>query len=352
MRDRPANLWLILGVVLAAPAAVLTGPGLLAQTAQKLDFMGFTLPAGEWKQASGKDHESYTRTVPGRGFCRLTLFRASPSRGSLDADAAADWDALIIKRYPGASNQQTRSVPVSGTAWRFTQQTAVAKVDGTVILLSVHTFTGHGQYMSVLFENTHQPFDDFINQFISGLSMSAPAAPPSASGRSNPSPQNAQDKPTSLLGKWQRTSSSYAHWGPGDSQGYTRWMYDFKEDGSFTFASKTWPMRGMEMYYRRESGTYRLEGEGLALTPRQSVSERWSKKLGHLNDPGQLISRQTNTLESARYRFVYHYSSGIQEWNLVLMADQQTARDGSFSANTTFPNAWFYKSVGPGATVE
>jgi len=334
------------------------GVPLIGQAPQQLDFMGFTLPAGEWRMEAGKEYRGYTCAVPGRGFCRLTVYRATPSRGSLDADAAVDWDSLIIKRYPGAANRKTRTAPVSGTAWTFMQQTAVAKVDGTEMLLSVHTFTGHGQYMSVLFENTHQPFDDCLNQFIGSLAMSAPAA---SAGR-NTSTSSPQGRPSSLLGKWQRTASGLTAWGPANSQGrnaslsysqgYTRWLYDFRADGTFTLSCKTWPLSGNEIYYRRESGAFRLEGEGFTLTPRQSVSERWSKKPGHLDDPGQLISRQTNALEPASYRFTYHYSSGIREWNLILMTDRETGRDGKFDGGSLFPKGWFYKQVGAEATGE
>ena len=137
-----------------------------------------------------------------------------------------------------------------------------------------------------------------------------------------------------------------------ESQGYTRWLYDFKEDGSFTLTCKTWPMAGDRMYYRRESGAFRLEGDGFTLTPRQSLSECWSKQPGHLNDPDQLLSSQKNVLEPATYRFLYHYSSGIREWNLILMTDRETGRDGKFDGGTLFPNGWFYKQVGADATGE
>ena len=354
MRGRPSHPLLVLCVMPVLPSLAQAPSG-----AQQVDFMRFTLPAGEWRLESGDGYQGFIRAVPVRGFCRLTVHRATASQGGLAQDAAADWNALILARYPGASNHKTRTVPVQGTAWTFTQQTAVAKVDGTEMLLSVHTFTGHGQHMSLLFENTHQPFDDLVNQVIGGLSLSASA---STTGRSNPAPQNAQGKPTSLLGKWQRTASGMTSWGPAStqghaasmsySQGYTRWLYDFKADGSFTLTCKTWPLAGDRMYYRRESGSFKLEGEGFTLTPRQSVSECWTKQSGHLEDPDRLISRDTNPLEPARYTFLFHYSSGIREWNLVLLTDRENGRDGKFDGGTLFPKGWFYKQVGSDATGE
>ncbi len=165
-------------------------------------------------------------------------------------------------------------------------------------------------------------------------------------------PANVQAPTRSLLGKWQRTAASFTDWRAGSSQGYIRWLYDFKADGSYTFTSKSWPMNGDRMYYRRELGSYRLEGEHLTLDPKQGVSESWTKQRARNNDPDKLISTQASPREATRYRLTWHYWAGIQEWNLVLMADQPTARDGAFSSNTTFPNAWYYKPVGQGATVE
>ncbi len=351
---------LICGALLAA-TSLAARAGWPDQVPRQLDFMGFTLPIGTWQAESGPGYQGFSRAVPGRGFCRLTVHRMTPSRGSLEADAAADWDTLIARRYPGASNHQTRTAPVTGTAWAFIQQTAMARVDGTEMLLSVHTFTGHGQHMSLLFENTHQPFDDLLNQVIGGLSMSAPAGLP-GSGASMPPTRSAEGQPTSLLGKWQRTASGTTAWGPAStqghsasmsySQGYTRWLYEFKADGSFTLSCKTWPLIGDRMYYRRESGAFRQEGEGFTLTPRKSVSECWSKNAGQPDQPGQLLSRQTNPLETANYGFTYHYSSGIREWNLILMTERETGRDGKFDGGSLFPKGWFYKQVRADATGE
>jgi hypothetical protein len=45
------------------------------------------------------------------------------------------------------------------------------------------------------------------------------------------------------------------------------------------------------------------------------------------------------------YRFTKHYFSGIQLWNLVLKADSATDRDGPFSNNKLFENAWYYSPI-------
>jgi starvation-inducible outer membrane lipoprotein len=57
---------------------------------------------------------------------------------------------------------------------------------------------------------------------------------------------------------------------------------------------------------------------------------------------GAVASSQNRKLETVAYRLTFHYFSGIQEWNLVLQADSPTQRDGQFSNNKLFENAWYF----------
>jgi hypothetical protein len=47
-------------------------------------------------------------------------------------------------------------------------------------------------------------------------------------------------------------------------------------------------------------------------------------------------------LTPVTYRYTFHYFEGLNEWNLVLQAETETQRDGPFSSNDTFVNAWYY----------
>ena len=72
--------------------------------------------------------------------------------------------------------------------------------------------------------------------------------------------------------------------------------------------------------------------------------EAWSKKDG-TDKWGRLLSTQNRTLEKVTYQFTRHYCSGIKQWNHVLLANRVTQRDGPFSSNTTFGNAWFFAPI-------
>lgn len=94
----------------------------------------------------------------------------------------------------------------------------------------------------------------------------------------------------------------------------------------------------------KENGTYQISGSNITVNPQKSVIQAWSKKNGG-HYWGKLLSTQNRTLEKVIYQFTKHYFSGIDQWNFVLQADKATERDGPFSTNTTFTNAWYYSSI-------
>jgi len=96
----------------------------------------------------------------------------------------------------------------------------------------------------------------------------------------------------------------------------------------------------------KENGSYQISGNTITISPKKSVIEAWSKRNG-ADNWGTLLTTQNRPLETITYRFTKHYFSGIQVWNLVLQADRHTQRDGPFSNNTTFNNAWYYAPISP-----
>ena len=94
----------------------------------------------------------------------------------------------------------------------------------------------------------------------------------------------------------------------------------------------------------RESGVYKLEGTSLTVTPQKSSLEVYSKKDG-TDKWGKLEKTDSRPLEKVTYECFFHYFSGIQQWNLVLRHDTETQRDGKFSGNTSYTNAWYFSAV-------
>ena len=126
--------------------------------------------------------------------------------------------------------------------------------------------------------------------------------------------------------------------------GYSKDQYTFNADGTYKFVSKTFRMAYDKIILVVENGTYQISGDTLSIKPQKSVIQAWSKLNGG-DKWGQMLSTQPRKLEAVTYKFTKHYFSGIDEWNLVLQADQPTERDGPFSTFKLFPNAWYYKPI-------
>ncbi|CAN5518978.1 hypothetical protein BH10BAC4_BH10BAC4_20140 [soil metagenome] len=119
-------------------------------------------------------------------------------------------------------------------------------------------------------------------------------------------------------------------------------QYTFMENGTYTFFTKTFDPLMENLLLTKENGTYLLaKGNNLTVMPQKSVIEAWSKK-NNSDSWGNFVTTQNRPLEKITYQFTRHYFSGIQQWNLVLQGDKETKRDGPFSSNNTFVNAWYY----------
>ena len=67
-----------------------------AQSPERLDALSFTLPEGDWRRDTVDGARVFTREVAEQGLCRIAVYRATGSQGSLQADAASDLSLIHI----------------------------------------------------------------------------------------------------------------------------------------------------------------------------------------------------------------------------------------------------------------
>ena len=150
-----------------------------------------------------------------------------------------------------------------------------------------------------------------------------------------------------IVGTWGQNLGAHMTYGDpvaAGMAGYSKDQYTFNANGTYTFVSKTFRMAYDKIILVIENGTYQISGDTLSIRPQKSVIQAWSK-MGGGDKWGRQLSSQPRKLEPVTYKFTKHYFSGIDEWNLVLQADQPTERDGPFSTFKLFPNAWYYKPI-------
>jgi hypothetical protein len=327
-------LTILASVMLAVPA------GAFAQQREKFDIVTFKTPRG-WQKQAGENAVQLGGERDGAS-CLVTMFKAVP--GSPDAKFNFDsaWETIVEEMVKVAGKPQMQP-SASENGWTSQSGLAGYEVDGKKGVVLLVTLTGGGKMVNIMILTDSNAFEAEIASFLGSIDLpkvaeTAQTAQPSA------------DSP--IVGTWAKASGSsiaYANPVSAGTAGYAKDQYEFRADGTYSFYSKLFRYSMDKLLFVRESGTYRISGNSLTITPQKSVIETWSKRNG-TDKWGALVSSQRRPIESVTYQFTKHYFSGIQQWNLVLQAASPTNRDGSFSGNTTFPNAYYYAPISPNNT--
>lgn len=315
--------------------------GAIAQAqAESYDLATYTPPAGWTKAVQENVCTSYTitRSQTG-GYCQIFVLRSMPSRGGIAEDFEHEWRNIIVNQYhPAEAPRITGPLPKDG--WQVKVGIAPFAFNGGQSLAMLTTLTGYGRTLSIVAVTNSEDYLPAVDEFLASVKLKTPDAPPATVATN-------AGVDTSIVGSWGKKGGVHQTYGDPVSYGnagYSKDQYTFRADGTYSFVSKTFRSAYSEILLVRESGTYQVRGNTLTVAPQNSVIEAWSKKDG-TDKFGGRISVRARPMEKTTYRFTRHYFSGLQEWNLVLQADAPTQRDGPFSGNTTFPNAWYYAPI-------
>ncbi len=308
----------------------------ISQTA-KFDIVTYTLPAGF---AFEKDADSLRFTKESGGsFCVISLTRSVDGVGDPVKNFELLWKGMATDGLNASAPQRGKGGEKNG--WQAEVGVAGFEKDGLKGAALLTTFTGNGKVVAILSITNSESCQPDIEAFVDSVKLPqiaaqmAPAAPPAAA----PSGDAAK-----LIGRWQRSSSSapsYGNTASWGTAGYTRSRYEFNSDGTYAYTERTFRMTHPVIFIVRESGRYSANGSTLTVNPTKSTITSY-RKAGGGDALGTVAATQDRKLETVSYRFTFHYFSGIDEWNLVLQADSPNLRDGQFSGNTTFNNAWYF----------
>lgn len=341
-------------------ALVLLGAGAQTLHAQTVPFGGYTYvaPAG-WRVQELPGVRWHMQIVTGNRVCAVGIAESRANDVSAEADVDAVWTGWPSSafRVSGTPVTRTNAHPRGGQA---IVRSAPMRGDDGPQLVELTVLRFGARHAAVLFvaldgarRDACRPASDaLIASITPGREMTAadaPALPAPAvplAGRALPPVAQGAERvdAAGLAGTW--IVSGSAHTVDGEvnagTSGYTKGQYVFSNDGTYRFASRTFRMSMREILVVQERGRWKLTGDVLEVAPERSRIEGWTKAGGGDRN-GSLGSRADRPLERATYRVSRFYFSGIQEWNLVLQAAAPTRRDGAFSGNTMYQNAWYFK---------
>jgi hypothetical protein len=275
-------------------------------------------------------------------YAMIMIYASGESSGNAKSDFEGDWQQFIVGQL-GIKNKPQMEPARNVDGWEIiTGGAAFENEQGTSAVI-LNTFSGYGKTFSLAAIFNSQDNVPAIEAFISSIKLKK------SETSSLPAPVG-NNSSASILGTWGMSTSGsvraddYKNPYSVNNYGYSKAQYTFNSDGTYSFVSKTFRMTLDKILLVKESGTFQLSGNKITINPQKSVIEAWSKRDG-ADKWGRLLTTQNRTLEKVTYQFTKHYFSGIQVWNLVLQADKATERDGPFSSNTTFSNAWYYAPI-------
>ncbi len=308
---------------------------------ETFDLITYAAPKG-WKKDVTENTTGYT-IVNNKAWCNINIVKSTISKGSIDKDFDNEWNQLVVKNYKPPDAPQLNEVQAAnarlndavGQGWKIKAGGAKFVFDNKEAMVFLTTATGYNRCASIVATTNSQDYLKDIEALLASIELIKPETGTTQITGTN-------EEKNSILGTWGANASDNSDYRMKNGiMNYISRQYTFTEDGSYSFVSKAFDPLMDKILLGKEKGNYKIIGNTIAITPKKSVLEAWSKKNG-ADDWGKLLSTQNIALEKATYQFTKHYFSGIQEWNLVLQNNTETKRDGTQSSNETFKNAWYY----------
>ena len=317
-----------------------------AQSRDSFDLVIYAVPKGWKKEVKPNSSTTYTFTnQQKKTYCQIIILQSADSKGGINEDFESEWEGLIVKSYKVTDTPQMTEAS-SYNGW--TVQAGMAQFsfnnDNAVAMLT--TMNGYSKTVSIVTVTNSQDYLTSIQSFLESVEMKVPDTSAKTTTENNVSV-------SSIIGMWGIAESGsqryddYKNAYASSNYGYINSQYTFNENGTYTFYKKTFKMVFDRILLTKENGTYTISGNQITIIPEKSVIEAWSKK-NNIDEWGKLLTTEKRKLEKVTYQFAKHYFSGIQEWNLVLQAAAPTERDGPYSGNGTFKNAWLYGPITSG----
>lgn len=303
---------------------------------QRFDVVSFSLPK-DWqkKQNDGGLQLSITDDKTG-AYAIAVITKAKASSASSTENFNADWAKLVAGSVKVNGNPKIDS-PVKENSWEIVSGSANYTDADNKGLATLLTATGGGRTVSVVLMTNSSQYQNDLLALIKSLELAETSQIQNSSADVSPG-QGSTKTNSSIVGMWcyYNTESNGSYNGfPQLTGGYFRKEYTFYGDGTYLFRLKNWAVLVKEIQYVFESGTWKMTGSKLTVTPKTGKAGWWSKAAsGRTVGWGRLVKAGVWKLEPVTYNVDLHYYPGIKETHLILKSPSQTQREGKLQNNT------------------
>ncbi|HRD59170.1 MAG TPA: hypothetical protein PK504_14075 [Ferruginibacter sp.] len=306
---------------------------------QTFDVVSYDLPKGwQQKQNEGGLQLSITDKKTG-GYALAIITKATASTATADENFISDWNKLV-KGTVQVDTEPAMLPPTTENGWNIISG-AVNYTDGNNKgMATLLTATGEEQTVSVVLMTNAKKYESDLVALLNSLKLLK--APSNKISESN---TQVKDEPgnNSIVGLWVNytiETSGYYNGMPQPSGGYFRKEYAFYGDGTYLFRMKNWAVYVKDIQFVYESGTWKLNGNKLTITPKQGKGGWWNKSASNrTNEWGSLAKTGSWKMESVTYTVNLNYYIGGYERKITLQSTSATEREGRQDNNTIILNS-------------
>ena len=305
---------------------------------ENFDIISYTPPAG-WKKDVTENIINYIITNKiNSSWCQIGIIKSTTSKGNIEKDFESEWQDLVVKNFKPTAAPKLNEVHETD-GWKIKEGVVKFTYNNSDALAMLTTISGFDRCASIVITTNSQDYLKDIDALLASVEFKKmeSAIQPAITGNNSDNP--------SIIGTWGATASDNSNYRVKNGvMNYIMRQYTFNTNGTYSFVSKAYDPLMDKILLGKENGTYQESGNNLTIIPEKSVLEAWSKKDGR-DEWGKILNTQNITLEKASYQFTKHYFEGNRQWNLVLQAARETQRDGPFTSNSSFSNAWYYGPI-------
>lgn len=308
---------------------------------QTFDIATFTTPNG-WTEKQEEDKISYSR-IDGGSWAQMAIYKSSASSGNIESDFDKDWNELVAGNKTISSPEKTK--PKTAEGWTVMSGSGIWQYNGTNVATILTTYSNGQTCISILCNATAKPYLKEYKELIVSLDLAGSSNTPvqnseppvqdtasTSSGNSSHVTENSvqQTEDISIVGLWTsyvlETNGYSINGSPQYTAGYLRREYNFYADGTYLFRNKQWLVKAPSIVFQYETGTYKVNGNQLTLTPGKGKAGFWNKTKS-TKEWGSLIKSSTYNLEKTTYTFQIIIDNTYGN-SIVLKSLKPTQRDG------------------------
>jgi hypothetical protein len=247
-----------------------------SQSRETFDLLAYTPPQG-WEKEKGSGVLAYTQKTQAT-YCRIILYESATGTGNSQQDFRNEWESLIIKTYkPEHAAEQVQEQHAS--EWNINAGTSTFTFEDAQGIVMLTTMSDARTVISLVFIFNDESYLSDIEKFMQSIEIVRPPQSMTQNVTQGTETIVMENKPR-LNGRWGKSSSIMAEGTNLGMAGYSKSVYDFKSDGTYTYKERTFSYGVQAILIVRESGVYSVSGNSLTVKPSSSVIESYEKKGG------------------------------------------------------------------------